>query len=139
MNVLQLLPIVALLFIFYFLLIRPQQKRAKEHQRLVKAIGPGDEIVTIGGLFGVVVEVTDDRVMIEAYDGSQLEFLRSAISRKVNLAPVAEPEDDTTSISDKEDSKSSPASLSAGKDDKELQSDKTPASSASEARESQKG
>lgn len=78
-----LLPIVALIVIFYFLLVRPQQKRAQAHQRLIGEVQPGDEVVTIGGMFGDVVELGDERVTIEVYDGTQIEFLRTAISRRV--------------------------------------------------------
>ena len=60
-----LLPIIFVMIIFYFLLIRPQQKRAKQHKEMLAAISRGDKIVTSGGLTGTVVKVIDDSDTIE--------------------------------------------------------------------------
>ena len=60
-----LLPIIFVMIIFYFLLIRPQQKRAKQHKEMLAAIRRGDKIVTSGGLTGTVVKVIDDSDTIE--------------------------------------------------------------------------
>ena len=102
------LPIILLIAVFYFLLIRPQQKRSQQHKKLLQTIEPGDEVVTIGGMFGDVVEADDERMLLELYDGSQIEFLRSAVSRKV-VAEDDEPasldvtdDDDTDDDSDAE-------------------------------------
>ena len=73
-----------LIGIFYFMLIRPQKKRMQAHRELVESIGPGDEIVTIGGLFGTVSAVRDEEVEIEVSPGTRLRFVKSAISRKVS-------------------------------------------------------
>lgn len=78
-----LLPFVLIFVVMYFLMVRPQQKRAQEQRRLVSSLEPGDEVVTIGGLFGDIVEVEDAEVILEVYDGTQVRFLRSAIARKV--------------------------------------------------------
>jgi preprotein translocase subunit YajC len=59
--------------IFYFLLIRPQQKKAKEHQALISKIGVGDEVVTTGGILGKVTEVGDSFVTIEVADGVRIK------------------------------------------------------------------
>lgn len=93
-----LLPLVLLGGVAYFLLIRPQQKRAQQHQRLVSELEPGDQVITIGGMFGEIVEIDEDRVTLEMYDGTQIEFIRTAISRKV--AP--ERDDDVADESDSE-------------------------------------
>jgi len=69
--------------VFYFLLIRPQQRRAKAQRELTQTTAIGDEVVTIGGLFGVVREVDDDSVLLEVAPGTELRFLRSAIARKL--------------------------------------------------------
>lgn len=96
-----ILMLVALVAVFYFLIIRPQQKRAKQHQELVRQIQPGDEIVTIGGLYADVVELAEDRVLVQAYDGTQMEFLRSAIARRVvEDAAVLTPTDVDEDIED---------------------------------------
>ena len=60
-----LLPIIFVMVIFYFLLIRPQQKRAKQHKEMLAAIRRGDKIVTSGGLMGTVVKVVDDTDTVE--------------------------------------------------------------------------
>ncbi len=60
-----LLPIVFVMVIFYFLLIRPQQKRAKQHKEMLSAIRRGDKIITSGGLTGTIVKVVDDSETVE--------------------------------------------------------------------------
>jgi preprotein translocase subunit YajC len=61
----QMLPLVLILIVFYFLLIRPQQKRAKEHKQLVDALKKNDQVVTAGGLHGRIVDVADETVTVE--------------------------------------------------------------------------
>lgn len=70
---------------FYFLIIRPQRRRAVEHDRMLGLLKPGDEIVTVGGIFATVVE-KDDRVRVRVADGSELEIAPQAVSRIVNEA-----------------------------------------------------
>ena len=72
--------LVVFVAIFYFLLWRPQQKRAKEHRELVAALGKGDEIVTGGGLAGVVTKVADDYVMVEVSAGNEVIVQRQAVA-----------------------------------------------------------
>ena len=60
-----LIPMAAIFLIFYFLLIRPQQKRQKEHDTMLQAIQKGDELITSGGLHGKVVGITDDTLTLE--------------------------------------------------------------------------
>ena len=73
---------------FYFVLIRPQQKKAKDHALLLKALRPGDKIVTSGGILGVVVSVKDKTVAIRSAD-TKLEVLKSAVSEITERAPGA--------------------------------------------------
>ena len=77
-----LLPIVFVMVIFYFLLIRPQQKRAKQHRELLASIRRGDKIVTTGGLTGTVVKVTDDvdTVDVEIATGVKVQIVRAMIA-----------------------------------------------------------
>lgn len=77
------LPLVAMFAIFYFLLIRPQQKRQKAVKDMQSSLQKGDKIVTIGGLHGIVDSVDENKVVIKAGDGSRLTFDRQAI-RDVN-------------------------------------------------------
>jgi preprotein translocase subunit YajC len=65
----------------YFLMIRPQQKRRREAQQMQSALGPGDQIVTIGGLHGTVIAMDDDVVTLEIAPGVDVKFARPAIAR----------------------------------------------------------
>lgn len=78
-----LLPLVLLMVAMYFLLFRPQQKRMAEHQRLIRSIDVGDEVVTSAGIFGRITRMTDERVEIELSGGARLEMLRSSIVRRL--------------------------------------------------------
>lgn len=73
-----------LIAIFYFMLIRPQKKRMESHRALVESIGPGDEIITMTGLYGTVRSIGDDDVEIEIAPGTTVRFLKSAIGRRVS-------------------------------------------------------
>jgi len=64
----------------YFLMIRPQNKKRKEAEKMVAALKKGDKIVTIGGLYGTIQSVKETTVIIKADDNVKLEFLRSAVS-----------------------------------------------------------
>ena len=75
--------LVLLIVVFYFMLIRPQKRRVEQHRQLIESVGPGDDIVTIGGLHGRVVSVDDDDVVIEPTSGMELRFVKSAIARRV--------------------------------------------------------
>jgi preprotein translocase subunit YajC len=78
-----LLLIVLLFGVMYFMMIRPQQKRRREAQQMQSALGPGDEVVTIGGLHATVVEVADDVVVVEIAPGVNARFARPAIAKIV--------------------------------------------------------
>lgn len=78
---LQLIIMMVLMFaVFYFLLIRPQQKRQKEHRNLLNSLKKGDKVVTIGGLHGTIVEVTDDTVVLRVNDVTKMTFNRNSVS-----------------------------------------------------------
>ncbi|QGG79705.1 preprotein translocase subunit YajC [Litorivicinus lipolyticus] len=66
--------------IFYFLLWRPQQKRAKEHRELVGTLAKGDEVVTGGGVAGTVVKVNDDYAIVELSEGNEVVVQKQAIA-----------------------------------------------------------
>ncbi len=77
---LSLLPLVIIFVVFYFLLIRPQQKRAKEHKAMVQALGKGDEVITNGGLLGRITKVSDSFVAIEVAEGTTVKVQRVAVA-----------------------------------------------------------
>ena len=70
---------VVLGFVFYFLMIRPQQSKAKEHATLLKGLKPGDKILTTGGILGVIITVKEKSLSIRSAD-AKLEILKSAVS-----------------------------------------------------------
>ncbi|HLP96856.1 MAG TPA: preprotein translocase subunit YajC [Sideroxyarcus sp.] len=76
---LEFLPLIALLAVFYFLILRPQQKRAKEHKAMVEALQKGDEVITIGGVLGKVTKVGDDNVAVEIADNVVVQVQKAAI------------------------------------------------------------
>ena len=79
----QLMPLAFIFLIFYFLLIRPQQKRHKKHQEFLKQMKVGDKVLTSGGVFGTVGGITDQFVVLEVSSGVKIRILRSSISSGV--------------------------------------------------------
>lgn len=71
-------PLILLVVVFYFVLIRPQQKKAKQHAELLKGVRPGDKVLTTGGILGVVITVKEKSVSIRSAD-AKLEITKSAI------------------------------------------------------------
>ena len=80
---LSMLPLVIIFVVFYFLLIRPQQKRQKEHKDMVAKMAAGDEIVTAGGVLGKVTDVGDSFVHVEIADGVRIKVQRHTIGAVV--------------------------------------------------------
>ena len=74
------LPLILIFAVMYFLLIRPQAKRQKEHKKLIDALGKGDEVLTSGGVLGRVVELNDAFLTIEIAEGTQILIQRVAVS-----------------------------------------------------------
>jgi len=79
-GLMSFLPLIIIFVIFYFLLIRPQMKRAKEHRQLVANLAKGDEIVTSGGLLGKILEVEDTFVTVELADNVVVRVQRHAVT-----------------------------------------------------------
>ena len=79
MGLMNLLFPIILIAAFYFLLIRPQTKRAKEHKQMVDALKKGDEIVTGGGLLGRIIEVGENFVQVEIAEGVQVKVQKQAV------------------------------------------------------------
>ena len=76
-----LLPLILIFVIMYFLVLRPQQQKVKQHQELVKALRRGDTVVTNGGLVGKVTKVVDDdQIEVEIADGVRVRQMRSMVS-----------------------------------------------------------
>lgn len=98
-----LLLMMALIFgAMYFLMIRPQQRRRRQVEQMQSALGVGDEVVTIGGLYGIVTSVDDDTITLEVAPGVENKYARGAISRVTT--PVAGI-DEVDEVAETEDAK----------------------------------
>ena len=77
----QFIPLILIFVIFYFFLIRPQQKRVKDHKAMVESLKRGDEVITSGGIIGVVERVMeDDRIEVIIGEGTKVQIIRSTIT-----------------------------------------------------------
>lgn len=75
-----LLPLIVMFAIFYFLLIRPQQKRQKERNAMLESLKKGDKIVTLGGLHGTIIEIDEESIILKVAENVKLKLERSAAS-----------------------------------------------------------
>ncbi|MDN3020190.1 preprotein translocase subunit YajC [Paenibacillus sp. BSR1-1] len=89
-NMTTLIPLILMFVLFYFLLIRPQQKRQKAVRAMQSDLKKGDKIVTIGGLHGFVDSIDDNKVVIKCGDGSRLTYDRNAIREVTESSKTAE-------------------------------------------------
>ena len=80
-DLMTFLPMIAIFVVFYFLLIRPQQKKAKEAKAMLEALQKGDEVVTAGGILGRISKIGDQYVTVEVTDKTELTVQRGAISQ----------------------------------------------------------
>ena len=85
--------------VFYLMLYRPNKKRIDQHRKLIDSVSEGDEVVTIGGVFGTVRRITDDQFHVEIAPGTTIRLAKSAIGRRVdsdehNVAAEIEPSQD---------------------------------------------
>lgn len=83
----QFLPLILMFVIFWFLLIRPQQKRAKAHKQMLSQLKRGDNVVTSSGIIGRILEIDDEQVLLESGD-SKLRISRAAIGGLVQTRPA---------------------------------------------------
>ena len=84
------LPLILIFGIMYFLLIRPQQKKVKEHQAMIEAVRRGDQVITQGGLIGKVSKVKEDgEVEVEIADGVKVRVIKSTIAQVTNKTEPA--------------------------------------------------
>ena len=81
-----MLPLVLLLGVMYFVLIRPQQQRVKAQRALITSLEVGDEVSTIGGILGRIVTIDDETATVETTPGTILRFRRSAIAARTSPA-----------------------------------------------------
>ncbi|MDX2417770.1 MAG: preprotein translocase subunit YajC [Xanthomonadales bacterium] len=79
-SLMSFLPLIVIFAVFYFMLIRPQMKRAKEHKQLVSQLSKGDEVITNGGLLGKIIDVSDSFVTLELAENLQIKLQRQAVA-----------------------------------------------------------
>src|SRR5688572_33493819 len=80
-GIMSFLPLIAIVVVFYFFMIRPQKKKAKEQKKYIEALKKGDKILTIGGIYGKIVEVREDgSILMEVEDGSKMRISKNAVS-----------------------------------------------------------
>ncbi|MDR0637757.1 MAG: preprotein translocase subunit YajC [Spirochaetaceae bacterium] len=96
-------PFIIIIAIFYFLIIRPQNKKQKETQRMLGALKKGDKVVTIGGIHGTIASMDGTEVVVKVDDNTKIKFLRSAISNVLNAKD--EKAEKTEKIEEKKDDK----------------------------------
>lgn len=96
--------IIAMFAIFYFILIRPQQKQLKEHRALLGSLKKGDEIVTQGGMFGRIHALTEKVVTLEIANGVRVQVLKSSVQSRASAAQL-EASSTTTADKDKPEKK----------------------------------
>ena len=75
-----ILPLILILVVFYFLLIRPQQKRAKEHRQMLDNLKRGDKVITVGGVYGVVESVNPNTVVLKIAENVKVKFSKQSIA-----------------------------------------------------------
>ncbi len=84
-GLMQFLPILLIMAVFYLFMIRPQMKKSKQQKKFREEIGKGDKIVTIGGVHGKIIEVEETTFIIEQYDKTQARIEKSAISMETTM------------------------------------------------------
>jgi preprotein translocase subunit YajC len=80
-QLISILYLIGLFVLFYFLLIRPQQVRQKRHQEMIRNLKTGDRVITVGGIYGSVVKIKEDSVILRVADNVRIEVLKQAIAQ----------------------------------------------------------
>ncbi len=73
-----------MLVVFYFFLIRPQQKKAKKHKEFVEALKPGDQVITSSGIFGKITSIKDNKVTLEVAKNTRIQILRNFVAHRAS-------------------------------------------------------
>lgn len=79
-----LMPLILIFFVFYFLLILPQQRKAKLHKKMLDELKEGDKVITVGGLIGEIEKIKDEIVTLKFKENTKIEILKNAISQVIN-------------------------------------------------------
>ncbi|MBA3681494.1 MAG: preprotein translocase subunit YajC [Bacteroidetes bacterium] len=80
--IMSFLPLIAIVVVFYFFMIRPQMKKAKDQKKYIEALKKGDKILTIGGIYGKIADIKEDgTIIMEVEDGSKMKISKNAVSQ----------------------------------------------------------
>ncbi len=82
----QFLPMLLIIVVFYFFMIRPQMKKAKDHKKFVEELKKGDKVITLSGIHGKIVDLNDTTFLIEVESGTKIRFDKSAVSLEASKA-----------------------------------------------------
>ncbi len=82
----QFLPMLLIIVVFYFFMIRPQMKKAKDHKKFVADLKKGDKVITLSGIHGKIVDLNDTTFLIEVESGTKIRFEKSAVSLEASQA-----------------------------------------------------
>ena len=82
----QFLPMILIIVVFYFFMIRPQMKKAKDHKKYVEELKKGDKVITSSGIHGKIVEMNDATFLVEVESGTKIRFEKSSISLEASKA-----------------------------------------------------
>ena len=82
----QFLPMLLIIVVFYFFMIRPQMKTAKDHKKFVEELKKGDKVITLSGIHGKIVDLNDTTFLIEVESGTKIRFDKSAVSLEASKA-----------------------------------------------------
>ena len=97
----QFIPLVLILGVFWFLIIRPQRKKQKEHVHMVDSLRKGDKVVTNGGIFGTIIKVGDERVTLEIASKVQIHLERQQVARMDNKVAQSKEDKDDDDVEEK--------------------------------------
>lgn len=100
-----LMPLILIFAVFYFLLIRPQQKRHKQHQEMLALLKKGDQVITGGGIVGKVVRVEDDKAIIEIAGGIEVTAVKATLQTVIVKPEASKPAHQEKKKNDKNDNK----------------------------------
>ncbi|MEW6171622.1 MAG: preprotein translocase subunit YajC [Bacillota bacterium] len=84
--------VVGLFVLLYFMLIRPQQQRQKKHMEMLRTLKSDDQVITAGGIYGTVVKIKDDSVILRIADNVRIEIMKQAISQVIKRGEIKEKE-----------------------------------------------
>ena len=87
-SLMSMLPLVLMFGVLYFVMIRPQMKKAKEHKTMVDALAKGDEVVTAGGMLGKVAKLGDSNLSLEVAEGVEIQIQRTAVAQVLTKGSI---------------------------------------------------